>query len=241
MARISILGSLAMFTVLASGATPAVARPLVNGSFETGVAYSGGPNIFSPGTPAPWYATSFTPDLYDNTSADGWGIGGIPAYDNMFKGMVACDGHRFIGFAASTDFGGINESFAQQTAPLIPGNQYTVSACIAADDLGKAIPYGGPYYGRGEVNVLLDGNFIGKLTQNTASLTWESRSFTFIAPASSTAVFEFVAQLDPFNPAPSSYIALDDIQITPAPGTLALVGLAGLVAGRRRTRPGGGV
>ncbi len=236
MARSSIIGSVAILTVLAAGAAPSSARPITNGSFETGLAYPSGPNIFSPGTPAPWVATSFTPDLYDNTSVDGWGIGGIPAYDNMFKGMVACDGHRFIGFAASTEFGGINEAFEQTTAPLIPGNQYTISACIAADDLGKAIPYGGPYYGRGEVNVLLDGNFIGKLTQNTASLTWESRSFTFIAPASSTATFEFVAQLDPFSPAPSSYIGLDDIRITPTPGTLGLLSLAGLAAGRRRSR-----
>lgn len=236
MARNSIIGSVAILAVLAGGAAPASARPITNGSFETGLAYGSGPNIFSPGTPAPWVATSFTPDLYDNTSVDGWGIGGIPAYDNMFKGMVACDGHRFIGFAASTEFGGINEAFSQTTAPLIPGNQYTISACIAADDLGKAIPYGGPYYGRGEVNVLLDGNLIGTLTQNTLSLTWESRSFTFIAPASSTAVFEFVAQLDPFSPTRSSYIGLDDIQITPTPGAFALLSVAGLAAGRRRPR-----
>lgn len=236
MARIHTIGTVAMMAVVAGSAASALARPLVNGSFETGQAYASGPNIFAAGTPAPWYATSFTPDMYDNSSVDGWGIGGITPYDNMFKGMVACDGHRFIGFAASTEFGGINEAFAQQTAPLVPGNQYTVSACIAADDLGKAIPYGGPYYGRGEVNVLLDGNFIGKFTQNTQSMTWEARSFTFIAPASSNAVFEFVAQLDLFSPTRSSYIGLDDIRITPAPGALALVAAGGLIAGRRRVR-----
>lgn len=239
MARNSIIGSVAIFTVLAAGAAPAWARPITNGSFETGLAYPSGLNIFSAGTPAPWFATSFTPDLYDNTSVDGWGIGGIAAYDNMFKGMVACDGHRFIGFAASTSFGGINEAFSQATAPLIPGNQYTVSACMAVDDLGKAIPFGGPYTGRGEVNVLLDGNLIGTLTQNTLSLTWESRSFTFIAPATSSAVFEFIAQVDPGTAGipTSSYLALDDIQITvPGPGSFALLGVAGMAMGRRRVR-----
>ncbi|MCC6677988.1 MAG: hypothetical protein IT436_12665 [Phycisphaerales bacterium] len=239
MARIGIMGSAALVMVIAAGGGSAGAQ-IVNGSFETGVAYGSGLSIFSPGTPAPWVATSFTPDLYDNTGADGWGIGGIPQYDNMFKGMAACQGHRFIGFAASTAFGGINEAFEQTTAPLIPGQQYLLSACLAADDLGKAVPYGGPYAGRGEVSVLLDGNFIGTLTQNTASLTWESRSFTFIAPPSSTAVFEFIAQLDPSGPGgpASSYIGMDDIACTavPGPGALALLGVAGFVTSRRRVR-----
>src|SRR5258707_591440 len=130
-------------------ATPAFAQ-LLNGSFEAGQAYpppsGGGPNIFLSGTPAPWSATSYTPDLYDNTGADGWAIGtGIPAYNGMFQGMPAAAGVRFIGFAASTGFGGINEAFQQTTALLTPGTTYTVSAMMAADDAGKAIPYGGPY------------------------------------------------------------------------------------------------
>ncbi|MBK7404336.1 MAG: hypothetical protein IPJ41_06785 [Phycisphaerales bacterium] len=220
--------------VLAGAAAPGLAQ-ILNGSFETGLAYSGGPNIFLAGTPSPWAATNLTPDLYDNTGTDGWNIGGIPAYDNMFKGMVACQGDRFIGFAASPAFGGFNESFAQTTAPLNSGQAYTLSACMAVDDLGKAIPYGGPYSGRGEVDVLLNGNLIGTFSQNTASLTWESRSITFIAPNSLPATFEFVAQLDP-NTTHASYMALDDIHLLPAPGACSLFGLTGLAAARRRRR-----
>lgn len=219
--------------VLAGAAAPGLAQ-ILNGSFETGVGYSSGPNIYVAGTPTPWVATSYTPDLYDNTGADGWGIGGIPAYDNMFKGVFACQGNRFIGFAASPDFGGINEAFQQTTAPLIAGQPYTLSACMAVDDLGKAIPYGGPYSGRGEVDVYLNSSLIGTFAQNTASLTWESRSISFIAPSSGPATFEFVAQLDP-NTSHASYIALDHIAV-PAPASLPLLGLTGVAAMHRRRR-----
>ena len=217
---------------LVGTAAPALAQ-ILNGSFETGLAYPSGLSIFSAGTPTPWVPTSYTPDLYDNTGADGWGIGGIPAYDFMFKGMVACQGDRFIGFAASPAFGGINEAFAQTTAPLNGGQSYTLSVCMAVDDLGKAVPYGGPYFGRGEVDVLLNGNLIGTFSQNTMSLTWESRSITFVAPNSLPATFEFVAQLEP-GTTHASYMALDGFRLGPAPGSLALLGLGGLAAARRR-------
>jgi uncharacterized protein (TIGR03382 family) len=223
--------TVALLAIAAAGA-PAVAQ-ILNGSFESGLAYPGGPNILMAGTPAPWVPTSFTPDLYDNTGADGWGIGGIPAYDNMFKGMVAFHGDRFIGFAASTAFGGFSESFEQTTAPLVANQQYTITAAMAVDDLAKAIPYGGPYDGRGEIDVLLNGNLIGTFAQNTASLTWETRSITFTAPNSLPATFEFVAQIDPTNSHPS-YMALDGIRMVPSPGSLPVLGLIGLAAIRRR-------
>ena len=235
MSRNTTLVRVGTSMLLGLGTLPAAAN-IVNGGFEAGVAYSSGPNIFIAGTPAPWFPTSYTPDMYDNTGADGWGIGGIPAYTNMFKGMVAFQGHRFIGFAASTSFGGINEAFAQTTAPLTPGNTYTMSTQIAADDSGNASStYGGPYLGRGEVDVLLNGNLIGTFTQNTMSLTWESRSFTFVAPTASTYTFEFIAQLDPSAVGGgSSYIGLDDMRCVPNPATLAVFGLTGPLAARRR-------
>lgn len=220
--------------LFALAAAPALAQ-IQNGSFETGLAYGAGPNIFSAGTPAPWVATFFTPDLYDNTGVDGWNLGGIPAYNNMFTGMTAADGDRFIGFAASTAFGGINEAFAQTTGPLVASAQYTISVAIAADDSGHALPYGGPYTGRGEVDVYLNNNLIGTFAQNTTSLTWESRSITFTAPNALPGTFEFVARLDPTNGA-ASYIALDGFRMVPAPGGTALLALGGILAGRRRRR-----
>lgn len=230
------------FLLALSAATPAFAQ-LLNGSFETGSAYPGGLNIFSSGTPAPWVATSFTPDLYDNTGVDGWAIAtGVGPYDNMFRGMVAAHGVRFIGFAASTGFGGINEAFQQTTALLTPGTTYTISAMMAADDLGKAIPYGGPYFGRGQVDIYFNSALIGTFTQNTASMTWEARSISFVAPVATSAVFTFVAQLDPValaNGTPAnSYIGLDNFRLVPAPGSAALLGLAGITCAKRRRRWG---
>lgn len=208
---------------------------ILNGSFEAGPAYPGGLNIFSPGTPPPWVASNLTPDCYDNTGADGWNLGGIPAYNNMFQAMPAAAGNRFIGFAASTTFA-FNESFQQTTPPLNAGQTYTISAQLAADDIGRAAAFGGPYFGRGQVDVLLNGTYIGTLTQNTASFTWEARSFSFVAPLATTAVFRFVAQAgtNTAGIVDSSYIGIDDIRLVPSPGSLALLGLAGIVAGRRR-------
>ena len=230
--------SIVSASVLAAASlAPSARANIVNGGFELGLAYSSGPNIFMAGTPAPWFATAWTPDMYDNTGADGWGIGGIPAYTNMFKGMAAFQGNRFIGFAASTAFGGINEAFAQTTSALTPGGIYTISAQIAADDSGNdpSSTYGGPYGGRGEVDVLLNGGYIGTLTQNTVSLTWESRSFSFVAPAASSYTFEFIAQLDPTpGSIASSYIGLDDIRCVPAPGVAGVLALGGLLGSRRR-------
>lgn len=221
--------ALALFALASA---PAFAQ-IVNGSFETGQAYVGAPIFWSPGTPAPWYATSFTPDMYDNTGADGWNLAGIPAYNGMFSGVAACDGNRFIGIAASTSFGGFSESFAQVTAPLVAGQSYTLNACMAVDDRGYAVPYGGPFFGRGEIDVFLDNNLIGTFSQNTASLTWEARSITFTATSSLPATFEFFARVEPLSQH-ASYMALDGIRLIPAPGSVALLGLGGLLGTRRR-------
>jgi hypothetical protein len=240
-----VLCSVALMSTQLTSHLAHASNILLNSSFETGVAYSGGPNIFAAGTPAPWSATNLTPDCYDNTGADGWNLAGVPAYGGIFKGMLANSGNRFLGFAAGFANGSsFNESFAQSTPPLAGGQTYTVSAFLAADDTGKATStFGGPYSGRGEVKVFLNSNFIGTLTQNTASLTWQPRSFTFVAPTATTAVFNFVASPDPTNLHPS-YIGVDDFQISvPEPATCltSIIGCIGLAvlrrhAARSRTR-----
>ncbi len=217
------------FALLALCPVSAFAQ-IQNGSFELGLAYPSGPNIFTAGTPTPWVATSFTPDLYDNTGVDGWNLAGIPAYNGMFAHMLACDGNRFIGFGASAAF---NESFEQTTAPLVAGQQYTLSACMSVDDFGKAAPFGGPYTGRGVVDVYLNSAYIGSFAQNTATYAWQSRSITFLATSSLPATFSFVAQVDPLSGA-ASYIGLDGIRLVPAPGAMALIGIGGVLSMRRR-------
>jgi hypothetical protein len=219
--------------VAATAASAACAyAQIFNGSFEAGTAYSGAPNVFVSGTPAPWQATSFTPDCFDNTGVDGWGFAGIPIYDNMFAQMPAADGVRFLGFAAGSNF---SEAFKQTMAPLVGGNIYTLTAQIAVDDFGKAIPYGGPYRGRGAVDVRINGTSVGQFAPNTASYTWEARSVTFVAPTASSYEVEFVAMVDPLTGLPS-YMGMDDVSIVPEPWSLAAFG-AGLAAlARRRSR-----
>lgn len=227
--------TLSGFFLLATFALTASANAqIANGSFESGVAYSGGPNIFVSGTPGPWFATNLTPDCYDNTGTDGWGITGIPIYNNMFKGMVAASGNRFMGFAVSSGF---SESFKQVMSPLTAGSAYTISAQMAVDDLGKAASFGGPYNGRGVIDVLINGSYVGSFSQNTVSLGWESRSVTFVAPTASSYDVEFVAAFVPGTTFPS-YMGLDDIRIVPEPGIMVALGtgIAALVRKRRTTR-----
>ena len=207
-----------------------------NGSFENGVAYPNGPNIFTAGTPTPWTPVTYTPDLYDNTGADGWGIAGVPAYDNMMSGVTACQGNRFIGFAASHSLN-FQESFGQNVTGLNINQNYTITSCMLTDDR-KSIPqYGGPYNVFGQVDVYFNNAQIGSFLPNTIALTWQQRAFTFRATAAS-GFLEFRAALDPNNPVPGgSYMALDDIGVVPEPGSMAalLGGVGYFIARRRRT------
>lgn len=208
---------------------------IANGSFETGLAYPGGPNIFSAGTPAPWVATTFTPDMYDNTGADGWGLAGIPAYQNMFAGVAACKGNRFIGFGASVTFS-FQEAFGQSVSGLTVNQSYTISSCMITDTHASIPQYGGPYSGFGQVDAYFNNVLIGTFSPNTTALTWQARSFSFVAPASS-GFLEFRAAINPFDPVlQGSYMGLDDIQVVPEPGSVAAlaIGAAAVIVRRRR-------
>lgn len=206
---------------------------VVNGSFETGTAYTGGPNIFTAGTPSPWTASSFTPDMYDNTGADGWGLAGIPAYQNMFANTTAYQGHRFIGFAVSTAMG-FYEAFGQNVSGLSQGSTYTLSAGLITDTHATIQQFGGPYSGFGTVGVYFNSSQIGTLAANTTALTWQVRSFTFQAPAAS-GFLEFRAQVNPNDPVlQGSYMGLDGIEVVPEPGTWAALSLGVLAVLRRR-------
>ena len=209
---------------------------IVNGSFETGVAYSGGPNIFSAGTPAPWVATVFTPDMYDNTSVDGWGIAGIGPYNNMMSGVVAAHGHRFIGFGASAPMG-FGEAFGQAVSGLTVNNQYTITASMITDPTTPGNQqYGGPYDGYGTVDAYFNSAYIGTFSQNTLAKTWQTRSITFTAGAAA-GFLEFRAMIDTSTPGlKSSYMGLDNIQTVPEPASMAVLGLGLMTLLRKRSR-----
>lgn len=227
--RFSIISALAA-TCAASQAF------VVNGGFESGLAYSGGPNIFAAGTPAPWVATSFTPDMYDNSGADGWNLGGIPSYQNMFANTLACQGHRFIGFAVSTTMG-FYEAFGQNVSGLNQGQTYTLKACLITDTHAQIPQFGGPYGGFGVVGVYFNNSQIGTFSANTQALTWQQRSFSFVAPSSS-GFLEFRAQTNPFDPVlQGSYMGIDGIEGVPEPTSLSVIAIGVAALLKRRKRP----
>lgn len=210
---------------------------ITNGSFEGGGSPYGGPptpsSIFTAGTPAPWAPASNTPDLYDNTGATGWGLAGVGPYQNMMGGVVANHGRRFIGFAASQSFGGINEAFGQNVSGLVVNQNYLVSAKLITDIHAQIPQYGGPYDGFGHVSVLFNSVLIGTFTQNTTPLTWQARAFTFKASATS-GFLEFRAELDNANaafPPRNSYMGLDQCEATAVPEPSSVLAIAGGLLG----------
>lgn len=207
-----------------------------NGSFENGLAYPSGPNIFSPGTPSPWVATQFTPDLYDNSGADGWGLGGIPPYTGMMQNVVAAHGKRFIGFAVSSSLG-FYEAFGQNVSGLNVNQSYTISAMMLTDNLRQIPNYGGPYTSFGQVDVYFNNSQIGSFLPNTSAFVWQARSLTFTASAAS-GFLEFRAATDPLDPARgNSYMALDNFEVVPEPSSAcALFAGAGIFLNRIRKR-----
>lgn len=208
---------------------------LANGSFETGTAYTGPPNNFVPGTPAPWIPLSFSPDMFDNSGADGFGLGGIPAYDNVMSGVAACHGRRFIGFAASNSLS-FQESFGQVVSGLHVGQLYTVTACVITDISPQAINFGGPYDSFGTVELYLNGTLLGAFAANTLPKVWQPRSVSFTAHAGS-GMFELRAKAAFALPPTfgNSYMGLDDLQVVPEPLSLFALSAGVALCLRRRS------
>lgn len=211
-----LLAAVAALTVSAA----ASASLLTNGSFESGTFAPQGNQTMTlaPGA----------------TSIDGWvvvsdSIAWIGVGDPW--GLDASDGDRFLDlsdYAAGAPFGGVRQSIA-----TTPGTEYTVSFSLGSSS----------FWGRPSVLTVAAAGTSADFTSplSGGNNDWETRSMTFLATGSTTAItFSGAAGVN--------YIGLDDVVVDgsvaaiPEPETvLLMLGGLGLVAARawRRLSVGG--
>ncbi len=206
------------------------ANLFVNSGFESGTVTSSGFGS----VPDPWIGTGSYADTYDDT--------GITAMSKMegfgtpelMNGVLAYEGHRYLG--AHTPYSGYSpDGFAQLLAtPLTIGNSYSVSAYMLADDRGA---FGGIFVGLGAIDVfgIWQGQrtYVGRLAANSVGMTWERRSFTFVAEQRFE-YLDFNGNLD----SPSAYMGVDSVELVgvPEPSTWASLGVAVALLVPRRKR-----
>ncbi len=209
MVRRSIHGVL--LALVAVGALPATAASLIaNGSFE---ASSTDP------------AGACSQLVAGDTSVTGWEVIGLDIHycDPLY--WPATDGTRSIDLDGNYA-GGIRQSFA-----TVAGQTYTVTFDMAGNNYGLPVVK--------DVQVSADGQStifqFDTTGRDYANFGWTQMTFSFVADDGS-------ATLDFLSLTSTSYsggygAVIDNVVVTPEPGTLALllVGLSG-IAGLRRPR-----
>lgn len=176
--------------------------------------------------PPDWFAWSGSADTCDpsgpfNYSGNPW--------------VLSPNGGTFVrGGATGT---GVNEAIAQNLTGFVAGQTYTVDFYVT--NLGFQQP-GALWTGAdGFWKFYVDGTDVGdSLTYSRQALAsddivWSADSVTFVAPASG---FELaIASQWAGGPGTAAYMGIDGIRISPvpAPASVGLLGLAGLVAARR--------
>lgn len=221
------LPTLATLVALACGTLTTHANAqILNGGFENGFV----PAFGSGFTPAPW--TSTAPGnivvAFDTWASSG-GNGLPPSVAGLFTGVVAAQGKRWAG--------GFNfENMYQQMAfALTPGQQYTVSALVHAPNINNGYVSGGWRFGLGASGSSTPTIVATFAPTVTWSQGWVLQSATFTAPSNAASLQYFFPQVYKTG-ATSTYMAIDDIRITPVPaaGPIALLGAGGVLCVRRR-------
>jgi len=239
----SVLFGLASALLLASGASAQVPLPIENFGFETGKV-SGSPTGHQ-SVPAPWessdeiiyeglYTTSC--DTFDNNGAPR----GLPpdyGYPDIFPGVVAYEGTRWVGGFANHSGVGSEYFWQDLVVPLVAGETYELSAALHRSDSSYPVSAGFEVL----LGMLDDGD---PLTDDEDPLEadvwlagqfdvvptdvdqWVERSFTFEAPTDAADRQRVFFQ--PFSTG-TAYVAIDAI---PEPGSMTLLvcGALGLLA-----------
>ena len=126
--------------------------------------------------PTDWISVSASADTYSNDGSYGLSPSGF----GNFPTTTAHDGLRWV---AGAFLNGLRERFGQSlTTPLVPGDEYTLSAhLIQAERSDLDHPGGYDILLTDSVN-LDDTRFLGRLEPTTDSGTWEPRALSFVAP-----------------------------------------------------------
>ncbi len=205
----------------------AQANLISNPSFETG-AVGGAPtgHAFSP---APW--TSSAPgngfinwDTFHNSGTTAL----PPSFAGTFTGALAAHGERWAAGWTFEEMGQILSG-----GPLTPGGQYTISAQVR-----PAFTHFGSFefwIGTGPSSPV---SMLTSFTQ-VASGAWHFQTANFTAPANAASNPWFLIKgysIAADGTPQQAYIGIDDMFMdrVPAPGSLALLGGAGLLSIRRR-------
>lgn len=199
--------------VFAGGASAAA---FSNGSFETPDVPTGTPgdNGDITGPIGPWTLDETSGD--DIRHLDGDFFGG---------GVVAQHGDQYVGFTA---FGAADGGVLSQAFDTVIGQAYTVSFWVNNASFGPSTH---------SLTAAVD-NTAGDAAVGTPSQddTWENVSFNFTA-SSTTTTLSFTSAILTGDSA-STDVLLDNVTVSevPEPGSLALLGLGGLLIARRRRR-----
>ncbi|MFN8221426.1 MAG: hypothetical protein U0S12_14990 [Fimbriimonadales bacterium] len=138
----------------------------------------------------------------------------------MFANTAAYQGHRFLGFAVSTAMN-FYEAFEPKRLRAKPRLDHHLAGGSHHRHARPDPPVRQAYSGFGMVGVYFNNALVGTLAPNSQALTWQSRSFTFVAPASS-GFLEFRAQANPNDPVlQGSYMGIDGIEVVPEPASFA--------------------
>ncbi|MDO9236373.1 MAG: PEP-CTERM sorting domain-containing protein [Aquabacterium sp.] len=182
-------------------------------------------SIENNGVPSGWINLEGTPDVLDALNNVGL------ANEQHFGAAPSAspDGGTWVGLGSDA---GYTERFGQVLSGLTVGQQYTVS--WSAGNFGYNFGTNN-YLGQNAIDVMIDGQSIGKGATLALGSNWFNQSLTFAATSASQQISFKLAT------STKAYLSIDGIAVNatapvPEPGTWALMGLGLCAVGFMRKR-----